>query len=891
MGGVLCAHLCEAESTQAKLRESNTQLERSVSRLERALEEEDEEATPAHHHHHHHFIEKRPEWWGVYKSSDVAEATKANAKRVLRAATERESKESAVSALKDMLDLARKQFEAVYAETGRLGDEAEWANRSLMLVKKLQREVTKQLLSGESFAEDTFPPELRTGISEALRALYEAVCLCARAAFGSDEKKKDKALKFGIGSVFEEKLAALKSDVDAAVEDARRHLLSQDDDPERLKKLNQRFRDAVILRNDTHLSPELQTWLEAVATCNLLNRRRSNSSEHREIFLKAIEALSSSSSSSSERAIRILQDLPPSLRDSPESLTLRAAAFYAEKKFSEALKTLNKAATKDSNNPNVWFCIGLCLEKTEKRRRKDAEEEDDDDDDESRHAQEILGAYERCLALDSRHAMAHNNFGSRLLRLGDVDGAEREYKISIDMDSASPVAHNNLATLLTNHRYDFDNAEKHFVAALAERPRFAEAQSGYGLFLMNVRENFDSAEEHLQLALAIDPKNAVAHNSYGLLLKNVRRNFDAARLHYEAAVKADPSYANAHNNLAILLKTVDNDIEGAEKQYRLALKADPTYADAHNNLAYLLQSSSDSDEALSEAEKHYRLALEADPRYATAHNNYASLLTDARFRRRRRRHQKNDDLAEHHLRLALEANPSYADAHNSLGYLLHVARSDYDAAERHYISALKANPKHSRAHANYGLLLHVVRRDVDEAERHYRAATDADPLFATAYNNLGYLLLSARKNANAAEAEYKKALDADPSHAAANESYAELLHDIRKDFDQAELHYRTALETNPRRASAHARYGELLMDIRKDYDRAQDHFLQAIDLATKPNALRRLATIYEMKGNYKEAADYLRRYLQSQSPSLTESPAALKDKLRALETQARQQRR
>jgi len=848
------------------LKSTQKQLERSVSRLERALDDTD---TSDNEEDSEDFDAKQKKrslllFQQVYRTSH--EATKTSAKQLLRGTMESDNLESVVGGFVDLLDAAKRQFEALYARTGALQPEAEWATRTLRLLKSLKREVTKQQLFCEYV---DLGPELRAAVDDALRDLYESVCVCAKASatFATHRRKrKRRALDFVTGTVFQEKLLALREDVDAAVEDMRAQVSG-------VARTGGGFADrrdkkfmANVLRHpqsSVKKFPELQAWLEKAAAGGPA------SGELRETTLRAIEFLCLRGDA--DLAARTLSGLPPLLRSAPRTLLVKGAIAYLENRVDDAVEVINDAVDKDANDPDLWFALGVCLRRRSASTGGGAKEDDQEDHDEE------VAAYERCLALNPRHSMAHTYFGSCLLKRGDVDGAERELKIAIDLDSSNAAAHNEYGSFLASERRDFDEAEVHYRKSLEEAGKTggptASARNNYASLLMNVREQIDDAEEMLLKALDEQSESPVTHNSYGLLLKNFRRDFDKAELHYRKALDLDPSYADAHNNLAILLKTVKNDIDGAEKHYRLALSSvkgetSTEDADAYNNLAHLLHTARhDYDQA----EHYYRLALKADPSFATAHNNYANLLTDVRG---------DNDAGERHLRLALKANPSYADAHNSLGYFLHVVRQDYEQAERHYRSALTSDPNHASAHANYGLLLHVVRQSFDVAEFHYREAIKADPSCANAYNNLGYLLLSARREPDAAEAQFRKGLKADPDHAATNESYADLLYSSRSNFDLAEVHFRKALKANPNRATAHERYGELLMDVRHDYDSALIHLEKAVALCpkTKPGALKRLSRIYEQKGALPEAKDYLRRYL-----ALQQDDEDARDKLLAAE--------
>ena len=69
--------------------------------------------------------------------------------------------------------------------------------------------------------------------------------------------------------------------------------------------------------------------------------------------------------------------------------------------------------------------------------------------------------YTRCIALDPKHAKAHNNLGALLKNVRkDYDGAERHYRKAIELDPKQTAAHRNLSLILEYQKNDIPGAIK-----------------------------------------------------------------------------------------------------------------------------------------------------------------------------------------------------------------------------------------------------------------------------------------------------------------------------------------------------------------------------------------------------------------------------------------------
>lgn len=119
---------------------------------------------------------------------------------------------------------------------------------------------------------------------------------------------------------------------------------------------------------------------------------------------------------------------------------------------------------------------------------------------------------------------------------------------------------------------------------------------------------FDEAENHYLAAIAINPQNEVSRYNYGNLLTKAGRYEEAAdQLHQ--ALKIAPDYAEAHANLGVILFKKGM-IEEAVIEYKQAVVYKPDYADAYYNLSIALVNERKIGEAIAACQQ--ALSLKPD---------------------------------------------------------------------------------------------------------------------------------------------------------------------------------------------------------------------------------------------------------------------------------------
>ena len=131
-------------------------------------------------------------------------------------------------------------------------------------------------------------------------------------------------------------------------------------------------------------------------------------------------------------------------------------------------------------------------------------------------------------------AEAHNNLGSALQDLGQLDTAVASYRRALKINPDDAEVHNNLGT------------------ALQAIGRLEAAVASY---------------HH---ALKIKPDYADGYNNLGIVLQDLGQ-FDAAVASYRQALKIKPDYAEAYCGLGITLKTLGK-LDDAVASYQRALE-------------------------------------------------------------------------------------------------------------------------------------------------------------------------------------------------------------------------------------------------------------------------------------------------------------------------------
>jgi tetratricopeptide (TPR) repeat protein len=238
--------------------------------------------------------------------------------------------------------------------------------------------------------------------------------------------------------------------------------------------------------------------------------------------------------------------------------------------------------------------------------------------------------FEHALRVTEENFVAHNNLGSELEILGDLEGAASHFEAAIEIQPEVSEAnrakprrnaarlHNNLGLARAKQGYH-DEAIHNFEHAIVSDPGYAEAYNNLGTLLLRQGDPL-RAEELFEQALELEPDHLQAHNNLGTIYEGRRDLVNAAR-HYREALRIEPLFADAHSNLGNV-SLFGGNLEAARGHYERALELRPDFAAAHNNLAYVASQLGDAATAV----RHYRRAVELSPQFYQAASGLAWIL-------------------------------------------------------------------------------------------------------------------------------------------------------------------------------------------------------------------------------------------------------------------------
>jgi tetratricopeptide (TPR) repeat protein len=153
--------------------------------------------------------------------------------------------------------------------------------------------------------------------------------------------------------------------------------------------------------------------------------------------------------------------------------------------------------------------------------------------------------FRKCLAIDPS-----NGLGGALMKMGDMDGAEAEFREAIRLRPHYVEAHHNLAFLLSGERR-FDEAQYEFQEALRIDSAHVEARFDYSVMLAAAHRE-DEALRQIETVLRADPRRVKAHDFRGALLEAKGRRAEAMA-EFREALRNDPEFARANFDLGAAL--------------------------------------------------------------------------------------------------------------------------------------------------------------------------------------------------------------------------------------------------------------------------------------------------------------------------------------------------
>ena len=163
---------------------------------------------------------------------------------------------------------------------------------------------------------------------------------------------------------------------------------------------------------------------------------------------------------------------------------------------------------------------------------------------------------ERSVQIDPEYAPAYASLArcytfldlySVLSRREAARLADRAAATAAGLDDSLPEAHNQLASVAFNYRWDWTRAERAYRRAIELNPSYSFARFDYARFLM-ADNRLDEALAQARRARENDPLSAEAIGIVGLGLYYARR-YDEAIAEYIAEIRMEPNSAQHHLSL------------------------------------------------------------------------------------------------------------------------------------------------------------------------------------------------------------------------------------------------------------------------------------------------------------------------------------------------------
>jgi tetratricopeptide (TPR) repeat protein len=299
-------------------------------------------------------------------------------------------------------------------------------------------------------------------------------------------------------------------------------------------------------------------------------------------------------------------------------------------------------------------------------------------------------AYAQAEAMRPNYVPLRCRWASVLLRLGDFEGAEKQFREASRLAPREAVPQIGLGRMARS-QHDLEAARGHFETAVALSPSSRDARAE----LASVYHLLGQEE----LAVNEQQRAAALAGSYGALsdpfMQDVEKLANAAR---HLSMQADQLAMQGH-------------LPAAEQAYRKLISDRPDLARARMNLAQVLLSQGRQSEALEE----YRGTIELFPDDALAYFSYASTLEKL----------GRSETAIRNYEQAIRLKPDYSHAWYALGQLLEQT-GDREGAANCYRQAVESDPQFAPAHLALGIALQAAPQ-LEGALSHFRTAVQLAP--------------------------------------------------------------------------------------------------------------------------------------------------------------------
>jgi serine/threonine protein kinase/tetratricopeptide (TPR) repeat protein len=181
--------------------------------------------------------------------------------------------------------------------------------------------------------------------------------------------------------------------------------------------------------------------------------------------------------------------------------------------------------------------------------------------------------FEKAIEVDPNYALAYAGLSDAYDILGGNSfwPAEKAYAKAkpaalkaLQIDDKLAEAHTSLAGILWTYDWDFTGAEKEFKLAIELNPGYATAHNYYGSYLSNLARHEEAIRE-IKIARDLDPLSPRISANVGWILYAARR-YDQALEELNKALEVDPNHSVTHIYLGMVYEAMGK-YEDAIKSY------------------------------------------------------------------------------------------------------------------------------------------------------------------------------------------------------------------------------------------------------------------------------------------------------------------------------------
>ena len=473
-----------------------------------------------------------------------------------------------------------------------------------------------------------------------------------------------------------------------------------------------------------------------------------------------------------EAAIGEFQKVLKVVPESVPALDGLARELIAEKKYSDAIASLQNARYDNALQMDLAIAYSR-----------------------NNEPEKAIPIFSDLIKSNPENAQAHFDLGINFTQKKLYHEAEAEFREALRLDPTNDAARvSDVKALIILEQYP--TALPVIQEYLHRKPHDFDALELAGEVDCGL-SNYAEAEALLKQAVAINPNHYNARYFLGRALVTLGKPVEA-RVQLERALQLAPASSEARYQLAMVLRSLGHRQEAIEelkilqKNKEEVFSQEPTTTKPDTASQYLLEG--DTQKAV----ELYRQSAAADPGNSSVYYDLALALD----------RQGNYSEERNALEKSIQIDAKFAPAHNQIGFL--DLQSGLNAeAEREFKTALVLNPQFAEAQNNLGVLYGQAGQN-SEAEKLLRSATAINPQYGQAFVNLGLILAGESRFSEAREA-LNQAVKLNPDSTRALMALAMVNQRLNRGSEAVES-FRKVCRLNPNSAVAHLNLGVALVD-------------------------------------------------------------------------------